>query len=72
MLTKMIHTERCAASPASSREILSVSNQYGGTAGGLGENSSLKCEWQPGTYSEDTDLTCRALLAGYKVKYDDS
>jgi cellulose synthase/poly-beta-1,6-N-acetylglucosamine synthase-like glycosyltransferase len=73
MLTKMIHTERCAGFSCDllARDRLKVSNQYGGTAGGFRRELIAKVgEWQPGTYCEDTDLTCRTLLAGYKVKYD--
>ncbi len=73
MLTKMIHTERCAGFSCDllARDTLKVSNQYGGTAGGFRRELIAKVgEWQPGTYCEDTDLTCRTLLAGYKVKYD--
>lgn len=73
MLTKMIHAERCAGFSCDllARDALKVSNQYGGTAGGFRRELIAKVgEWQPGTYCEDTDLTCRTLLAGYKVKYD--
>jgi cellulose synthase/poly-beta-1,6-N-acetylglucosamine synthase-like glycosyltransferase len=73
LLTKMIHTERCAGFHCDllARDTLKVSNQYGGTAGGFRRELITKVgEWQPGTYCEDTDLTCRAMLAGYKVKYD--
>ena len=73
LLTKMIHTERCAGFQCDllARDTLKVSNQYGGTAGGFRRELIAKVgEWQPGTYCEDTDLTCRAMLAGYKVKYD--
>jgi cellulose synthase/poly-beta-1,6-N-acetylglucosamine synthase-like glycosyltransferase len=73
MLTKMIHTERCAGFYCDllARDALRVSNQYGGTAGGFRRELIAEVgEWQPGTYCEDTDLTCRTLLAGYKVKYD--
>ncbi len=72
-LTKMIHAERCAGFNCDllARDTLKVSNQYGGTAGGFRRELIAKVgEWQPGTYCEDTDLTCRTLLAGYKVKYD--
>ncbi len=75
LLTKMIHTERCAGFLCDllARDKLKVTNQYGGTAGGF-RRELIKAvgEWAPGTYCEDTDLTCRTLLAGYKVKYDAS
>ncbi len=73
MLTKMIHTERCAGFLCDlfARDNLKVTNQYGGTAGGFRrELIQTVGEWSPDTYCEDTDLTCRTLLAGYKVKYD--
>lgn len=73
LLTKMIHTERCAGFHCDqlARDKLRVTNQYGGTAGGFRRELIRKVgEWSPGTYCEDTDLTCRTLLAGYKVKYD--
>jgi cellulose synthase/poly-beta-1,6-N-acetylglucosamine synthase-like glycosyltransferase len=73
MLTKMIHTERCAGFLCDlfARDKLRLSNQYGGTAGGFRRELITKVgEWTPDTYCEDTDLTCRTLLAGYKVKYD--
>ena len=72
-LTKMIHTERSADFLCDflARDTLKVTNIFGGKAGGF-----RKClieelgSWKQETYCEDTDLTCRALLAGYKVKYD--
>jgi cellulose synthase/poly-beta-1,6-N-acetylglucosamine synthase-like glycosyltransferase len=73
LLTKMIHTERCAGFLCDqlARDNLKVSNQYGGTAGGFRRELIQKVgEWSPDTFCEDTDLTCRTLLAGYKVKYD--
>ncbi len=73
LLTKMIHTERCAGFLCDllAREKLRVTNQYGGTAGGFRRELIEKVgEWEPGTFCEDTDLTCRTLLAGYKIKYD--
>ena len=73
LLTKMIHTERCAGFLCDllARDKLKVTNQYGGTAGGFRRELISKVgEWAPGTFCEDTDLTCRTLLAGYKVKYD--
>jgi cellulose synthase/poly-beta-1,6-N-acetylglucosamine synthase-like glycosyltransferase len=73
LLTKMIHTERCAGFLCDqlARDKLKVSNQYGGTAGGFRRELIQKVgEWAPDTFCEDTDLTCRTLLAGYKVKYD--
>lgn len=72
-LTKMVHTERCAGFLCDllARDKLKVTNQYGGTAGGFRRTLISKVgEWAPGTFCEDTDLTCRTLLAGFKVKYD--
>jgi len=69
----MIHTERCAGFLCDllARDKLKVTNQYGGTAGGFRRDLISKVgEWAPKTFCEDTDLTCRTLLAGYKVKYD--
>lgn len=73
MLTKMIYTERCAGFYCDllARDKLGVTNQYGGTAGGFRRKLIAEVgEWAPETFCEDTDLTCRTLLAGYKVKYD--
>ena len=73
LLTKMIHTERCAGFLCDliARDKLKMTNQYGGTAGGFRRDLITKVgEWAPDTYCEDTDLTCRTLLAGYKIKYD--
>jgi cellulose synthase/poly-beta-1,6-N-acetylglucosamine synthase-like glycosyltransferase len=73
LLTKMINTERCAGflCDLAARDQLKISNQYGGTAGGFRRELISKVgEWETETYCEDTDLTCRALLAGYKIKYD--
>jgi cellulose synthase/poly-beta-1,6-N-acetylglucosamine synthase-like glycosyltransferase len=72
-LTKMVHTERCAGFLCDllARDKLKVTNQYGGTAGGFRRTLISKVgEWAPRTFCEDTDLTCRTLLAGFKVKYD--
>jgi cellulose synthase/poly-beta-1,6-N-acetylglucosamine synthase-like glycosyltransferase len=73
LLTKMINTERCAGFLCDlvARDKLKISNQYGGTAGGFRRDVINKVgEWETETYCEDTDLTCRALIAGYKIKYD--
>jgi cellulose synthase/poly-beta-1,6-N-acetylglucosamine synthase-like glycosyltransferase len=73
ILTKMINTERCAGFLCDlfARDKLKISNQYGGTAGGFRRELISKVgEWDVNTYCEDTDLTCRALIAGYKIKYD--
>ncbi len=74
-LTKMVHTERCAGFLCDllARDKLKVTNQFGGTAGGFRRSLiSQVGEWAPKTFCEDTDLTCRTLLAGFKVKYDAS
>lgn len=72
-LTKIVHAERSAGflCELQARDKIGLSAQYGGTAGGFRRELISKVgEWEPKVYSEDTDLTCRALLAGYKTKYD--
>jgi cellulose synthase/poly-beta-1,6-N-acetylglucosamine synthase-like glycosyltransferase len=72
-LTKTVYAERSGGFLCDlyARDLLHVSNQYGGTVGGFRRSLIEKVgPWEPRQFTEDTDLTCRTLLAGYKVKYD--
>jgi cellulose synthase/poly-beta-1,6-N-acetylglucosamine synthase-like glycosyltransferase len=52
------------------RDDLQLIPQYGGTVGGF-RRSLLEAlgGWDPNILAEDTDLTFRVVLAGYKVRY---
>lgn len=73
MLTKTVNVQRRGGFLCDlyARDILHVSNQYGGTVGGFRRALIDKVGyWEPRIFTLDTDLTCRTLIAGFKVKYD--
>jgi cellulose synthase/poly-beta-1,6-N-acetylglucosamine synthase-like glycosyltransferase len=73
ILTKVVYTQRCGGFLCDlyARDILHASPQYGGTVGGFRRALINKVGWwEPRVFTMDTDLTCRTLIAGFKVKYD--
>ena len=52
------------------RDALSLFVQYGGTVGGFRREVIERVgKWRRNTLAEDTDLTCRAMIHGFKIKY---
>jgi len=73
LLTRIIAAERFGGFDCDmfARDVLKLGNQYGGTVGAFRKKLIEELgTWDPKTLAEDTDLTCRALIAGYKIKYD--
>jgi len=72
LVTRLVALERIGGYRVDqlARDDLSLIPQYGGTAGGFRRNliESLG-GWNPHMLAEDTDLTFRVYLAGYKVRY---
>jgi len=72
-LTRLVALERVGGYRVDqeARDILGLIAQFGGTVGGF--RSSVLRElggWDPSVLAEDTDLTFRIYLAGYKIRYD--
>jgi len=72
MVTRLVALERIGGYRVDqeARENLQLIAQFGGTVGGFKRNilESLG-GWDESTLAEDTDLTFRVYLAGYKVRY---
>jgi len=52
------------------RDYLRLIPQFGGTVGGFRRDLVVSLDgWNPNMLAEDTDLTFRAYLAGYKIRY---
>ena len=73
VLTRLVALERVGGYRVDqeARETLGLIAQFGGTVGGF--RSSLLRElggWDESVLAEDTDLTFRIYLAGYKIKFD--
>lgn len=73
LLTRLLDMERAAGYQVDqqARMNLELVPQYGGTVGGV-RLSALKeiGGWREDTLAEDTDLTYRLLLHGYKIAYE--
>lgn len=72
LVTRLVALERIAGYRVDqkAREELGLIPQYGGTVGGF--RKELICAlggWDQTILAEDTDLTFRCYLAGYKVRY---
>jgi cellulose synthase/poly-beta-1,6-N-acetylglucosamine synthase-like glycosyltransferase len=74
MLTRLLDLERRAGYTVDQRgrELCGLVPQFGGTVGGI-RMSALGAVggWREGHLTEDTELTFRLLLAGWKVRYLD-
>ncbi len=72
LLTKLLDLERRAgyAADQSGRALLGLVPQFGGTVGGI-RRSALHSVggWNVGHLAEDTDLTFRLVLGGWRVAY---
>lgn len=72
LVTRLVSLERIAGYRVDqkAREDLGLIPQYGGTVGGCRMNLIRALGgWDPTILAEDTDLTFRCYLAGYKVRY---
>jgi cellulose synthase/poly-beta-1,6-N-acetylglucosamine synthase-like glycosyltransferase len=75
LLTRLLSFERSAGYQVSqqARYSLNLLPQYGGTVGGFRKSTVLALGgFDPDVHSEDTDLTLRLVLAGWKVVYANS
>jgi len=72
MVTRLVALERIGGYriDQQARDSLGLITQFGGTVGGFRRNL-LEClgGWDESILAEDTDLTFRVYLAGYKVRY---
>ena len=72
LVTRLVALERIAGYRVDqeAREELGLIPQYGGTAGGFRKELIQRLGgWDPTILAEDTDLTFRCYLEGYKVRY---
>jgi len=72
LITRLVALERIAGYRVDqeAREELGLIPQYGGTAGGFRKELIQRLGgWDPNILAEDTDLTFRCHLEGYKVCY---
>ena len=73
IVTRLVALERIGGYRVDqeARDNLGLITQFGGTVGGF-RNSILKSlgGWDESVLAEDTDLTFRVYLAGYRVKYN--
>jgi cellulose synthase/poly-beta-1,6-N-acetylglucosamine synthase-like glycosyltransferase len=73
LVTRLVALERIAGYRVDqeAREELGLIPQYGGTVGGFRKELIRALGgWDQTILAEDTDLTFRCYLAGYKVRYD--
>jgi cellulose synthase/poly-beta-1,6-N-acetylglucosamine synthase-like glycosyltransferase len=72
IVTRLVALERIGGYgiDQQARDTLGLITQFGGTGGGI-RRSLLEClgGWDESILAEDTDLTFRVYLAGYKVRY---
>ena len=72
IVTRLVALERIGGYRVDqeARDILGLITQFGGTVGGF-RRSILKSlgGWDESVLAEDTDLTFRVYLAGYKIRY---
>jgi len=72
LLSSLLAQERAAGYQVQqqARYNLGLLPQFGGTAGGVRKAALLSVGgWNPSSLTEDTDLTCRLALRGWKVAY---
>jgi len=72
LVTRLVALERIGGYRVDqlARDDLCLIPQYGGTAGGFRRDLiEFLGGWNPDMLAEDTDLTFRVYLAGYKVRY---
>ena len=72
LMTRLVTLERIGGYRVDqlARDKLKLIPQFGGTVGGFRRNLiELLGGWNPNMLAEDTDLTFRIYLAGYKVRY---
>lgn len=72
-LTRLVALERVGGYRVDqeARDILGLITQFGGTVGGFRSGILRQLGgWDESVLAEDTDLTFRIYLAGYKIKYD--
>jgi cellulose synthase/poly-beta-1,6-N-acetylglucosamine synthase-like glycosyltransferase len=72
MVTRLIALERIGGYRVDqeARDILGLIPQFGGTVGGFRRSVlDLLAGWDESVLAEDTDLTFRVYLAGYRVSY---
>jgi len=72
LMTRLVALERIGGYRVDqlARDKLKLIPQFGGTVGGFRHNLiELLGGWNPNVLAEDTDLTFRIYLAGYKVRY---
>jgi cellulose synthase/poly-beta-1,6-N-acetylglucosamine synthase-like glycosyltransferase len=72
ILASLISQERAAGYQVQqqARHILGLIPQFGGTAGGI-RASALRSVggWNTASLTEDTDMTCRLVLRGWRISY---
>lgn len=75
LLTRLLELERSAGYQVDQQARMNLGGapQYGGTVGGV-RLSALRAVggWQPDVLAEDTDITVRLLVAGWKTVYDNA
>jgi len=72
LLTRMLEMERAAGYQIDqqARQNLRLVPQFGGTAGGMRKSALFEAGgWNTDTLTEDTDLTFRLMLCGWKTVY---
>ncbi|WP_456427552.1 glycosyltransferase family 2 protein [Rhodocaloribacter sp.] len=72
LLTRLLDLERSGGYQVDqqARMNLGLIPQYGGTVGGVRRSALLSSGgWRDDSLTEDTDITCRLLLNGWKVAY---
>lgn len=72
IVTRLIALERTGGYRVDqeARDILGLVTQYGGTAGGIRRSLLEQLGgWDENVLAEDTELTMRVYLAGYKIRY---
>ncbi len=73
MLTRLVALERVGGYRVDqeARDTLGLIAQFGGTVGGFRSDLLRSLNgWDESVLAEDTDLTFRIYLAGYRIKYD--
>jgi cellulose synthase/poly-beta-1,6-N-acetylglucosamine synthase-like glycosyltransferase len=72
LVTRLVALERVGGYriDQQARDNLGLITQFGGTVGGFRRSLLEKLNgWDPSVLAEDTDLTFRVYLAGYKIRY---
>jgi cellulose synthase/poly-beta-1,6-N-acetylglucosamine synthase-like glycosyltransferase len=72
IVTRLVALERTGGYRVDqfARNELGLISQFGGTVGGVRRNLIEKFDgWDPDMLAEDTDITFKVYLAGYKIRY---